>query len=230
MARGSLIVIYPGVYRVGHAAPSVEATYLAAVRACGEGALLMGPAAAFLYGLIKGRPPGPVVKTRTERRIEGIETHRTRSRPPGTEWKGIPVTTVPATLVGLAPAMPEAALARAVHEAQVRFRIELPQAMPKKLRRIIEGHVPVTLSELEARLLTLLAENELPRPITTEKQEPTASIAAGPPTTSRSNSTATATTTPVTRGSRTAAASARRTPAETSTAATPTATSSRTHG
>src|SRR5258707_15786025 len=70
--RGSLIVVYPGVYRVGHRAPSVEATYMAAVLACGEGALLMGAAAAFLYGLIRGEPPTPVVRTRTERRIEGI--------------------------------------------------------------------------------------------------------------------------------------------------------------
>src|SRR3954453_2662168 len=67
VARGSLIVIHPGVYRVGHAAPSIEATYMAAVLACGRGALLMGAAAAHLYGLIKDRPPKPVIKTRTER-------------------------------------------------------------------------------------------------------------------------------------------------------------------
>ena len=73
----------PGVYRVGHTAPSVEATYLAAVWACGEGALLMGLSAAFLYGLIKGRPPKPVVKTRTERRITGIEEVLTRHHPVG---------------------------------------------------------------------------------------------------------------------------------------------------
>src|SRR5881394_1910420 len=90
VARGSLIVVYPGVYRVGHRAPSVEADYMAAVLACGDGALLMGDPAAYLYALIKGQQPGPVVRTRTERRIEGIETHRTRRRDQrGTEWKGI---------------------------------------------------------------------------------------------------------------------------------------------
>jgi len=169
IARGSLIVVHPGVYRVGHAAPSVGATYLAAVWACGEGALLMGPAAAFLYGLIRGRPPKPVVKTRTERRVEGIETHRTRARQPGTEWKGIPITTVPATLIDLAPSMSEADLARTVHEAQIRFNLRLDGRTPAKLRRIIEGHVPVTLSELEARFLTLHAENELPQPVTNRR-------------------------------------------------------------
>ena len=38
--RGTLLRVHRGVYRVGHAAPSREARYLAAVRACGEGAVL----------------------------------------------------------------------------------------------------------------------------------------------------------------------------------------------
>src|ERR671937_890686 len=58
---GALIREYRGVYRVGHRAPSVEARYLAAVRACGEGAVLSGRAAAHLWGLIKGRAPSPEV-------------------------------------------------------------------------------------------------------------------------------------------------------------------------
>lgn len=36
LRSGALLREYPGVYRVGHRAPSVEARYLAAVRACGE--------------------------------------------------------------------------------------------------------------------------------------------------------------------------------------------------
>jgi hypothetical protein len=166
IARGSLIVVYPGVYRVGHRAPSVEADYMAAVLACGEGALLMEAAAAHLYELIKGQPPGPVVRTRTERRIDGIETHRTRRDQRGTEWKGIPITTVPQTLIDLTPSLPADQLARAAHEAQVRFGIRPDPTMPPKLRAILEGDIPVTLSELEARFLTLLAEHGLPRPIT----------------------------------------------------------------
>jgi Transcriptional regulator, AbiEi antitoxin len=167
IARGSLIVVYPGVYRVGHRAPSVEANYMAAVLACGEGALLMEAAAAHLYRLIRGDAPAPVVRTRTERRIKGIETHRQRGRKaPGTEWKGIPITTVPQTLIDLTPSMPTDQLARAAHEAQVRFGIRPDPTMPPKLRAILDGAIPVTLSELEARFLTLLAENGLPRPIT----------------------------------------------------------------
>jgi hypothetical protein len=44
---GLLIVELRGVYRAGHDAPSVEARPLAAVKACGEGAVLSGPAAAW---------------------------------------------------------------------------------------------------------------------------------------------------------------------------------------
>ena len=42
LQRGDLLREYPGVYRVGHRAPSVEATYLAAVLAGGDSAVLSG--------------------------------------------------------------------------------------------------------------------------------------------------------------------------------------------
>lgn len=43
VARGVLHPELRSVYRVGHRAPSVEAWYMAAVLACGEGAALSGP-------------------------------------------------------------------------------------------------------------------------------------------------------------------------------------------
>ncbi|HEV2062007.1 MAG TPA: type IV toxin-antitoxin system AbiEi family antitoxin domain-containing protein, partial [Solirubrobacteraceae bacterium] len=46
LRNGSLLKEHAGVYRVGHRAPSIEATYLAAVLACGQDALLSGLAAA----------------------------------------------------------------------------------------------------------------------------------------------------------------------------------------
>ena len=57
MRRGTLIRAHRGVYRVGHRAPSVEARYLAAVWAGGEGALLCGLAAASLLALVSGGAP-----------------------------------------------------------------------------------------------------------------------------------------------------------------------------
>src|SRR5918992_583893 len=61
LSSSALLREHRGVYRVGHRASSIEASYTAAVRACGERAVLSGRAAAFLFGLIKGRAPTPEV-------------------------------------------------------------------------------------------------------------------------------------------------------------------------
>jgi very-short-patch-repair endonuclease len=179
LRSGHLIQVHRGVYRVGHRAPSTEARYLAAVLAAGEGALLCGHAAAHLLGLLRGAPPPPEVTTRTERRIEGVTTHRSRllNARDATDARGIPVTTVPRTLVDIAAELSANALARACHEAGVRYgttpavveavlarRPSTPGA--KKLRKIIHGDVQVTLSKLEARFLELLRNAGLPLPVT----------------------------------------------------------------
>jgi very-short-patch-repair endonuclease len=182
---GSLIRVHRGVYRVGHRAPSIEATYLAAVLAAGDGALLCGRAAAHLLGLVKGEAPAPEVIARTERRIEGVKTHRSRSHRSeaagddrdATVVRGIPTTTVPRTLVDISSELSLDALARACHEAGVRYgappnsveavlarRPRSPGA--KRLRRVLNGDVHVTLSKLEAHFLELLRNENLPLPVT----------------------------------------------------------------
>ena len=176
---GGLLREHRGVYRVGHRAPSIEASYLAAVLAAGEGALLSGREAAHLLGLVKGTAPAPEVTTRTQRRIEGVKTHRSRrgERADATIFNGIPVTTVPRTLVDISSELSLDALARACHEAGVRYRttprdVEAVLARrrnspgARKLRRIIHGDVHVTLSKLEARFLALLRDEGLPLPVT----------------------------------------------------------------
>ena len=121
MRTGAFLREHRGVYRVGHRAPSVEARYLAAVLACGDGAVLSGRAAAHLFGILKGRPPRPEVTTRTERRIPGIVTHRARRAAlHATTWRGVPVASVATVLVDLAAVLGIDALARACHEAGVR--------------------------------------------------------------------------------------------------------------
>src|SRR3954471_23885014 len=120
--KGVLITQYRGVYRVGHAAPSIEASFVAAVKACGEGAFLRGRAGGYLLGVLKRPPPRPEVWAPTERRIEGIEIRRARRMRRVVVVKGIPVTSVPETLVALAAVLTEDELARACHEAGVRYR------------------------------------------------------------------------------------------------------------
>jgi very-short-patch-repair endonuclease len=121
----------------------------------------------------------PEVIARTQRRIERVRTHRSRvlDARDATTVRGIPVTTVPRTLVDIAADLSLDALARACHEAGVRYgttpaaveavlarRPTSPGA--KKLRRVIHGDVHVTLSKLEARFLELWRMERLPLPVT----------------------------------------------------------------
>jgi hypothetical protein len=179
---GALIPIHRAVFRVGHQAPSVLARYMAAVKACGEGALLAGRAAAHLLGLLKTPPSLPEVLTLTERRIRGIVTHRVRRTEltDATEWRGIPVTTVQRTLVDLAAALDEDELAGAVHRADARHHVrpdQIEQVLSRrhnwtgarKLRRVIWGEVPVALSRLEFRFHLRLRDAGLPLPETNRR-------------------------------------------------------------
>lgn len=176
LAKGLLLPEFRGVYRVGHRAPSAEARYLAAVRACGEGAVLSGRAAAHLWGLVKGSPPPPEVTAPGGRAVPGLRARRSNLRPEErTEWRGIPVTTVPRTLLDLAATLSPASLARACHEAGVKYRTTPAQVEAlihrnskgaARLRRVLSGDERVTLSELERRFLALLRESDLPLPQT----------------------------------------------------------------
>jgi hypothetical protein len=179
LATGALLLEYPGVYRLGHRAPSLEATYLAAVRACGDGALLSGRAAAHLLGLVKGPAPPSEVTAPTERRVPGIITRRARriEARDATVWRRIPVTAVTRTLVDVAGDLDVEDLARACHEAGVRHRVtprDVEAVLARrpgsrgaaKLRRILRGDVHVTLSELERRFLDLLCSAGLVLPRT----------------------------------------------------------------
>ena len=182
MEIGLLIVEFRGVYRAGHRAPSVEARYMAAVKACGEEAVISGLAAAWLWGLVKGSAPVPEVTARTERRPKGVRTHRCRQIDPRdtTVHRGIPITTVPTTLTTLPSLLSFENLTRAVHKADVRYgtrpeHIEAAlQRHPnapgaKTLRRVIHGDTKVTLSELEKRFLKLLEKHGLPLPNTNRR-------------------------------------------------------------
>jgi hypothetical protein len=176
---GSLIRVFPGVYRVGHAAPSIEARYMAAVKACGDRALLAGRAAGRLHCLFRGEAPGPEVLTCGSRRVAGILTHRDRTGDYGdadaSSCRGIPVTSVPRTIVDLAAILSAQNLARAVHQAEVLHRVEPDEIEVilgrrhnwpgcRKLRAVLWGDTPVTLSRLESRFVQLLREGGLPLP------------------------------------------------------------------
>jgi very-short-patch-repair endonuclease len=179
LRTGALIRVHRGVYRVGHRAPSREARYLAAVRACGDRALLCGRAAAHLQELIKGPAPRPEVTARTERRVRDVLTRRSPQlgARDATLVRGIPTTTVERTLVDLAAALSFDDLARACHEAGIRYgttpgRVEAVLARrpnapgATNLRAILHGEARVVLSKLEKRFLKLLRDADLVLPET----------------------------------------------------------------
>lgn len=176
--RGTLLRVHRGVYRVGHRAPSLEARYLAAVRACGEGAALSGLAAAHLWGLLAGAAPPPEVAAVGRRTVDGVKTRRSRAVDV-TEWRGVPVTTVARTLADLAAVLDPEELARACHEAEVRYRTRPAQVDAVlergrrpgagRLRAVLRGDQRVTLSKLERRFLTLMDRARLPLPETNRR-------------------------------------------------------------
>jgi very-short-patch-repair endonuclease len=152
---------------------------MAAVKACGAGSLLAGRAAAHLFRLLRRPPSLPEVRCATERRVRGVRTQRVRRTEliDRTAWRGIPVTTVPRTLVDLATVLEEDELARAVHQAEVRHLTtpeQVEQVLDRRhnwpgartLRRVLWGEVPVSLSRLESRFLDRLREAGHPLPET----------------------------------------------------------------
>lgn len=178
IARGSLIAVHRGVYRVGHVAPSLEARYLAAVLACGERAFLAGLAAGHLLELVDRGQPAPRVWAPTARTVPGVLVRRYRVPfGPGETARvvGIPATSVARTLLDLAAHLPFDELARAFHQARVLHRarerqilrvVERRPAAPgrARLRAVLLGDLPVTLSRLETAFLDLLRDEDLPLP------------------------------------------------------------------
>ncbi len=176
LADGRLRRVHNGVYAVGHAAPSVDGDYMAAVLACGEGAVLSHRAAAYKLGLLRGVAPRSevTVPTTAERRRPGIVIHRVSSLDVSV-LDGIPVTIVPRNLLDLAPTTSPLDLTRLCHEAWVRHGCG-PQTVeaciarnPRKpgaakLRQALG--TDVTLSVLEDGFLELLRAHGLPLPRT----------------------------------------------------------------
>jgi very-short-patch-repair endonuclease len=182
LRTGSLIRAYRGVFRVGHRAPSLEASYLAAVRACGERALLAGRAAGHLYGLLGRASPPPEVLALGRRPARGVRVRQARAIDPrdATVYRGIPITTVPRTLVDLAGLVSGEELAWACHEAGVKYGTTPGQVREVlgrrsnsrgagKLRRIVDGDTPITISRLERQFVKLIRDAGLPLPTTNKR-------------------------------------------------------------
>jgi AbiEi antitoxin C-terminal domain/Transcriptional regulator, AbiEi antitoxin/Protein of unknown function (DUF559) len=182
IATGRLHRIERGVYAVGWPKLTRERRWMAAVLACGERAALSHRSAAALWG-IGNEPPGRVevsVRRRGEHRRTGIRAMSRPTLPAGevTSRDGIPVTCPARTLLDLATELDDAALERAVNEADKRDLID-PEALRatldgctgqpgvRRLRALLDRHTfHLSDSELEVLFRPIAAAAGLPQPLT----------------------------------------------------------------
>jgi very-short-patch-repair endonuclease len=158
---GRLIRIHQGIYALGHLPPSPHARTMAAVLACGHGAVLSHRSAATLYGLF--RYAGPIeVTAPTKRTRPGVIVHRSAlaDRDVTQHW-AIPVTTPARTLTDLAGTLDPASLTRAVNAARV-AKLMSRDDLPPRLRK---GQTPrPTRSAFEDSFRVFCARHRLPQP------------------------------------------------------------------
>ena len=119
---GRLIVVYAGVYAVGHLPLAPEARAHAAVLACGDRAILSHASAASLWRYTKHWTTRYEVTVPSKRRRPGIKVHRatTLTRRDITRQLGVPVTSPARTVFDMTPRLKtDAALRRFVNDARL---------------------------------------------------------------------------------------------------------------
>jgi very-short-patch-repair endonuclease len=181
VTAGSLHRIHDGVFALGRPDLPRHGRWMAAVLACGEGALLSHRSAAALQELLAvgGGPIDVTVPNRSARSRPGIRTHRpvALDRPDRAVVEGIPCTSVPRTLLGLAAVVPLGVLETACNRAELLNVLDMAamgellersrghpgtRALRSVLRIDLGEGVPRT--ELERRFLALCRRAALPSP------------------------------------------------------------------
>jgi len=162
---GRLIVLYRGVYAVGHAALSDRGRMRAALIAGGPTAVLSHRTAAALWKLTPSLPPF-VELTVTHggpRPRSGLQIHATRRAPDVRTVNSLPVTARLRTLVDLAATQPQHQLERVCAEALVLGLVSQEQL---DAARILDPELAApTRSEFERRFRSELRKAGLPRPV-----------------------------------------------------------------
>jgi predicted transcriptional regulator of viral defense system len=127
VAKGHLHRVHPGIYAVGHPCLTYEARWMAAVLACGDGAVLSHLDAAVLWKVYDSQRTKVHVTVLSRRTVPGLWIHRARRLHPNdvTVREGIPVTTVARTLVDLTDLLPRDRVLRAMREAEYLSLLDL---------------------------------------------------------------------------------------------------------
>lgn len=183
IARGRLFPLFKGVYVVGRPHVGRHGLWLAAVLACGEGAVLSHESAAQLLGFwpLRGEHIHLSLMSGGDRRHPGITVHRRSALRSAdkTEHDRIPVTSAACTLVDLAARYGRTTTERAVNEADQAGVISAEKlyeevaAVPagrrgtRALLEILEpGAFVLTASELEQLFVPIALRAGLPLPLT----------------------------------------------------------------
>jgi predicted transcriptional regulator of viral defense system len=148
--RGALHRVHQGVYAAGHASLGDKGPWMAAVLACGDGAVLSHASAAALWGFLRPEP-GPVdvsLPSRSYRRHPDIRIHRPRHLPPR-DWTvraEIRVTTPRRTISDIRQTLPGYLVRRAARQAQhAGFNVPFdrtPQRPRARLRQLLPPTPP----------------------------------------------------------------------------------------
>jgi len=180
VSAGRLRRVHRGVYAVGHGVLRREGRWMAAVLACGEGAVLSHSSAAAHWDLLATAAAKiDVTATRSRTGAPGLRLHRSRflDARDTTRHEGIPITTVPRTLLDLAATVPAQRLERALAQAE-RLHLYDHRAIQALLARS-NGHRGTgalahatsredpkwTRSDYEAWFLQLVRDAGLPEPM-----------------------------------------------------------------
>ena len=139
LERRRLHALYRGVYAVGHSTLGREGRFLAAVVACGPGAVLSYRSAGIAWD-IRRPSVGPIeVTAPRDARRPGLHVHRALIPPDErTQRDGVPITTVPRTLLDLAAVLAVAQVERAVERAEalrLRDTLSLPDLLDRYPRK-----------------------------------------------------------------------------------------------
>jgi hypothetical protein len=177
VATKRLVPLHRGVFAVGHEARTWRSHLIAAVYACGPGAVASHRAAGAVHGLLSSQRI-EVTAPRGCKPKSGITVHRSRHLPEEdrTLIAAVPVTSVARTLVDLADVLTEERLAKAIRQAEILQVLDVAaleraaregRRGGKRLKRVLAAYQPeshLLRSEAERRLKQLCEDHSLPQP------------------------------------------------------------------
>jgi very-short-patch-repair endonuclease len=159
---GRLIRVHAGVYAVGYRRVEPVAIAMAAVLACGPGAVLSHESAAALYGWRRW-PRVPEVTAIQQRRRARIQSHTTRSLPRAdvTRQLGVPVTRPERTIREIEPRLTRKQFTRMVKDAWQERRLD-----KAAVTRLLGYPAEPTRSEFEEAFRRFCRRFGLPKAVT----------------------------------------------------------------